>query len=89
MSNSKKKNAIKIIVFSDFRWQEGINILNRDSKIIIYKIPDIIVNYINSFFNAKSLLDYYLQNESYLSKKNKKEKLKLILISILLNENFI
>ena len=75
LSNSKKKNAIKIIVFSDFRWQEGINILNRDTKIIIYKIPDIIVNYINSFFNAKRLLDYYLQNESYLSKKNKKEKI--------------
>ena len=75
LSNSKKKDAIKIIVFSDYRWSEGINVLNRDSKIICYKIPDIIVNYINSFFSARTLFNYYLQNESYLSKQNKKENM--------------
>ena len=73
--SKKKKNALKIIVFSHFRWSEGIKVLDRDSEIILYKIPDIIFNYITSFFSAKNLLNYYLQGENYLNKEDKKEKI--------------
>ena len=75
MSYSKKKNAVKVIVFSHFRWPEGIKVLGSDPDIIIYKIPDVIFNYITSFFSSKTLLKYYLRGESYLHKKNKKEKI--------------
>ena len=73
--SKKKKNALKIIVFSHLRWSEGIKVLDRDSEIILYKIPDIIFNYITSFFSAKNLLNYYLQGENYLNKEDKKEKI--------------
>ena len=34
--SKKKKNALKIIVFSHLRWSEGIKVLDRDSEIILY-----------------------------------------------------
>ena len=44
LSDSKKKNAIKIIVFSHLRWKKKIEILNKDGEFITYKILDLIFN---------------------------------------------
>ena len=74
-SGLKKKDAIRVLVFSDKRWMEGIYVLNRDSKIIIYKIPDIINKYINSIFNARMMLNYCLNDQNFQTKKRKKEKI--------------
>ena len=71
----KKKDAIRVLVFSDKRWMQGIYVLNRDSKIIICKIPDIINKYINSIFNARMMLNYCLNDQTFQTKKRKKEKI--------------
>ena len=40
----KKKNILKIIVFSEFRWKESVSLLRKDRKIQILNIPEILFN---------------------------------------------
>ena len=46
----KKKNNLKIIVFSEHRWRDSLKIINKDKNICLIKIPDFIYNRINSLF---------------------------------------
>ena len=49
----KKKNNLKIIVFSEHRWRDSLKIINKDKNICLIKIPDFIYNRINSLFFTK------------------------------------
>ena len=68
--SKRKSNAkIKALVFSEKRWSQSLDILDKNKDIELYKIPDNIFNRINSLFRAK---EYYLSLKR--TRKRKYEK---------------
>ena len=66
----KKSNAkIKALVFSEKRWSQSLETLDKNKDIELYKIPDNIFNRINSLFRAK---EYYLSLKRTRKRKNEK-----------------